>query len=83
MQPPSSPPPLTAQFRARLWLFLSFLIASGAVAGSVFVLVAASQQQDLAGLGVGSVLQCGLILVSSVLFWSFRGGDDSSYGYLY
>ena len=42
------------QFRARLWLFVSFLIAAGAVAGSVAVLVSASQQPDLAGIGVVS-----------------------------
>lgn len=71
------------EFRARLWLFVSFLIAAGAVAGSVAVLVLASQQPDLAGIGVGSVLQCGLILGSSILFWAFRSGEgDSGYGYI-
>jgi hypothetical protein len=43
------------QFRARLWLFVSFLIVAGAVAGSVAVLVLASQQPDLAGIGVVSL----------------------------
>ncbi|KAI7842783.1 hypothetical protein COHA_003529 [Chlorella ohadii] len=71
------------EFRARLWLFVSFLIAAGAVAGSVAVLIAAQQQKELAGLGVGSVLQCGLILLSSILLWAFRSGESSSgYGYI-
>ena len=49
------------QFRARLWLFFSFLIAAGAVAGSVAVLVSASQQPDLTGMGVVSMrVQCTL-----------------------
>jgi hypothetical protein len=31
----------------------------------------------------GSVLQCGLILGSSILFWAFRSGEsDSGYGYI-
>ncbi|PSC67007.1 Transmembrane 50A [Micractinium conductrix] len=70
------------EFRARLWLFISFLIALGAVAGSVAVLVSASQQKDLASVGVGSVLQCGLILLGSLMFWAFRSGDQGGYGYI-
>lgn len=32
----------------------------------------------------GSVLQCGLILLSSILFWAFRSGEGSggAYGYI-
>ena len=30
----------------------------------------------------GSVLQCGLILGSSILFWAFRSGEADSYGYI-
>ncbi len=31
----------------------------------------------------GSVLQCGLILLSSILLWAFRSGESSSgYGYI-
>ncbi|PRW61410.1 salt tolerant [Chlorella sorokiniana] len=71
------------EFRARLWLFVSFLIAAGAVAGSVAVLVSATQQKDLAGMGVGSVLQCGFILLGSIVFWAFRSGESSSSGYGY
>lgn len=70
------------EFRARLWLFISFLIAAGAVAGSVAVLVSASQQADMVSVGVGSVLQCGLILAGSILFWAFRSGDRDSFGYI-
>lgn len=52
--PLRNPYPHCAQFRARLWLFVSFLIAAGAVAGSVAVLISATQQTDLAGMGVVS-----------------------------
>lgn len=31
----------------------------------------------------GSVLQCGLILLGSILFWAFRSGESSSGGYGY
>lgn len=43
--------PLVLQTRARLWLFVSFLMAAGAVAGSVAVLVA-TQGKDLGFVGV-------------------------------
>lgn len=51
--------PRRMQFRARLWLFVSFLIAAGAVAGSVAVLISAEQQKDLAGMGVVSGAMAG------------------------
>ncbi|EFN52202.1 hypothetical protein CHLNCDRAFT_139017 [Chlorella variabilis] len=73
------------EFRARLWLFLSFLVAAGAVAGSVAVLLAATsatQTKDLSAVGVGSVLQCGLILAASTLLWAFRSGEGDSSGYM-
>ena len=47
--PPAPTHPHPPQFRARLWLFVSFLIAAGAVAGSVAVLVSASAQQQQEG----------------------------------
>lgn len=31
----------------------------------------------------GSVLQCGFILLSAILFWAFRSGESSSGGYGY
>lgn len=73
IQHPPLPPP--AQFRARLWLFLSFLIAAGAVAGSVAVLVSASGQAGLAGLGVvsGPDWACGLLGLCCWLGRSGRG----------
>jgi hypothetical protein len=49
----------------------------------VAVLVSATQQKDLAGMGVGSVLQCGFILLGSIVFWAFRSGESSSSGYGY
>ena len=30
----------------------------------------------------GSVLQCGLILASSIGFWAFRSGESERYGYI-
>ena len=84
--PPTSPalPRLPPQFRARLWLFISFLTAVGAVGGAVAVLLSASQDQTLAGMGVGSVLQCFFILLAAILFWAFRSGDAvGGYGYIH
>ena len=54
---PATPPP-RPQFRARLWLFISFLIACGAMAGSVAVLINTAQQEH-AAVGVVSVFQLG------------------------
>lgn len=71
-----------AETRARLWLLVSFLIAFAAVGGSIAVLIATSGLTGLASVGVGSVLQCGLILASALLFWGFRTGDNSGYDYL-
>lgn len=72
-----------ADFRARLWLFFSFLIACAAMAGSVAVLISTSQQQEHASVGVGSVLQCGLVLSAALLFWSFRSDEQEGvYGYI-
>ncbi|KAK2077830.1 hypothetical protein QBZ16_004678 [Prototheca wickerhamii] len=65
--------------RGHLWLLVSLLLAFGAVAGSVSVLVHCSQT-DLVSVGVGSVLQCGFILASAMLLWAFRT-DTSGLGY--
>lgn len=71
------------EYRARLWLFISFIIALAAVGGSVGVLITCSGIAGLEPVGVGSVLQSGLILASALLLWAFRGdGDSSGYGYL-
>lgn len=66
--------------RAKLLLFISYLTAFGAVAGSVAVLISCVQQQSLVEVGVGSVLQCGLVLLSGLLLWAFRT-ESSGYGY--
>lgn len=58
--------------RARLWLFCSFLLAFGSVAGSIAVLVTCSQSEKFVAIGVGSVLQCGMILASALVLWAFR-----------
>lgn len=60
------------QTRARLWLLCSFLLAFGAVAGSVAVLVTCTEAGQYVAVGVGSVMQCGCILASSLLLWAFR-----------
>ncbi|CAL5219380.1 g1202 [Coccomyxa viridis] len=64
--------------RAKLWLFLSYCIAFGAVAGSVAVLVTCVQHHEHVQVGVGALLQCGLILLSGLLLWAFRS-DDGGY----
>lgn len=66
--------------RAKLLLFISYLTAFGAVAGSVAVLISCVQQQSLVEVGVGSVVQCGLVLLSGLLLWAFRT-ESSGYGY--
>lgn len=72
-----------ADFRARLWLLFTLLVAVGSVAGSVAVLISCAQRQTLVSIGVGSVLQCGFILASALLFWGFRsGGSEGTYGYI-
>ena len=67
--------------RAKFLLFVSYLTAFAAVAGSVAVLISCVQQQSLVECGVGSVVQCGLVLLSGLLLWAFRTSDSSGYGY--
>ena len=67
--------------RAKILLFVSYLTAFGAVAGSVAVLIACVQQQYLVEVGIGSVVQCGLVLLSGLLLWAFRTSDSSGYAY--
>lgn len=84
--PTAHPSPLPpGQFRARLWLFFTLLVAVGAVGGSVAVLIACTQSEaPIVSVGVGSVLQCGFVLAASLLFWAFRSGetDGAGYGYI-
>jgi hypothetical protein len=58
--------------RARLWLLCSFLLAFGAIAGSISVLVSCTEAGTFVEIGVGSVLQCGFILASALILWLFR-----------
>ena len=81
--PPPPARPAAAQFRARLWLFFSLLVAVGAVGGSVAVLISCAQSAELVSVGVASVLQCGFVLAASLLFWGFRSGEsDGGFGYI-
>jgi hypothetical protein len=64
-----------------MWLFFAFVVAFAAVGGSVGVLISCSQNPQLMAVGVGSILQCGLILASALLFWAFRSGDSDGYDY--
>ncbi|KAG7670689.1 hypothetical protein Ndes2526B_g00476 [Nannochloris sp. 'desiccata'] len=67
--------------RARAWLLFSFLLAISSVGGSIAVLISTSQAQQFTATGVGSVMQCGLILAASLLFWAFRSEGEGSSGY--
>ena len=67
--------------RAKILLFISYLTAFGAVAGSIAVLISCVQHQTLVEVGVGSVVQCGLVLLSGLLLWAFRSSDSSGYAY--
>ncbi|CAL8460582.1 g111 [Coccomyxa elongata] len=66
--------------RAKIWLFLSYCVAFGAVAGSIAVLVTCVQNGQHVEVGVGGLVQSGLILVAALLLWGFRTGDETGYG---
>lgn len=70
-----------ADLRARLWLLASWLVAFAAVCGSIATLVSCTQAERYVGVGVASVVQCGLILASALLFWAFRSDEGSAYTY--
>lgn len=72
-----------AETRARLWLLFSFLVAFGAAAGSVVLLLNCSHAGAHVAAGVGSVVQCGFVLGSALLFWAFRSNADAAYGDYY
>ncbi|DBA93296.1 TPA: Transmembrane protein 50B [Trebouxia sp. C0005] len=65
--------------RAKVLLFISYLMAFGAVAGSVAVLITCVQHHALVDIGAGALLQCGFVLLSGLLLWAFRSADSSGY----
>lgn len=68
--------------RAKLWLFISYCVAFGAVAGSIAVLVTCVQNGNNVEIGVGGLVQSGLILVAALFLWGFRTGDEG-YGFIH
>jgi len=60
------------QMRARLWLFCSFLLAFGSVAGSIAVLVTCSQSEKFVAIGVVRFSFC-LSLLNLLLFITMFG----------
>lgn len=72
-----------AAARARCWLFLSYLIAFAAVAGSVTVLIQCATAKVHVMVGVGALLQCGLILLGGLVLWAFRSEQSEGYGMIY
>lgn len=88
--PPPAPAPALAivcchrqqQFRGRCVLLIAYLLALGAIAGSVAILVTARQKHRDVWLETSSVVQSALILVAGMLFWLLRpsgGGGDFGY----
>lgn len=71
-----------AEFRAKCWLFISYLIASGAIAGGVSVMVLSVQHQEHVTGGLGSLLQTGLVVLSSLVLWAFRTEEPEGYGFI-
>ncbi|KAK9863878.1 hypothetical protein WJX84_007588 [Apatococcus fuscideae] len=70
-----------SETRARCWLFFSYMVAFGAVAGGVAILVTCVQQHpDIIRIGAASLIQSGLILSSALLLWAFRSEDSGGYG---
>ncbi|KAK9801405.1 hypothetical protein WJX73_006990 [Symbiochloris irregularis] len=69
--------------RARCWLFISYLVAFGAVAGSVTVLIQCASASAHLMVGVGGLLQCGFILLGGLVLWAFRTEQSDGYGAIY
>lgn len=70
--------------RSRFWLFISYMVSFGAVAGGVWVLLqdyAFNKNLGDASVwpGVAVMFQVTCILASSLLFFLSRTGSDSSY----
>lgn len=65
--------------KARCWLFMSYLVAFGSVGGAGAVFVKAVTNHNHVGLGVGVLLQAGLVLLSALVFWAFRTPSDEDY----
>ncbi|KXZ41095.1 hypothetical protein GPECTOR_805g32 [Gonium pectorale] len=69
--------------RARLLLFLSYLVSLGAIGGAITLLVQAAQAGKDMWVGASGVLQCCLVLASGMICWFFHAGEESSLGYAY
>ncbi|KAI8140713.1 hypothetical protein BJV82DRAFT_622233 [Fennellomyces sp. T-0311] len=72
-------------WRARLFLFVGFAFMAGGFAGSVSVLVVKYVMHDFEPLdsyvGIGTVIQCGLIMLSTAVLWiSQESGSDNYLG---
>ncbi|KFM23204.1 Transmembrane protein 50A [Auxenochlorella protothecoides] len=68
--------------RSRSWLLAAYLVSSGAVTGSVFVMLHhfGSSAQDTRWVGIASVLEVACILGSALLFFVSRSpGDEGGY----
>ncbi|KAJ7563628.1 hypothetical protein O6H91_03G117700 [Diphasiastrum complanatum] len=63
--------------RSRTWLFLAYVISFVSLAGSVGMLVQDSlvPKGPSTWTGVAGVLQCFLILISGLVFWTSRSSE--------
>mmetsp|Transcript_16776 Transcript_16776/g.50120 ORF Transcript_16776/g.50120 Transcript_16776/m.50120 type:complete len:164 (-) Transcript_16776:508-999(-) len=65
--------------KARCWLFMSYLVAFGAVGSAGAVFTKAVTNHVHVSMGVGCLLQSGFVLMSALLFWAFRTPRDTDY----
>ncbi|EFJ13682.1 hypothetical protein SELMODRAFT_410867 [Selaginella moellendorffii] len=64
--------------RSRAWLFIAYVVSFVSLAGSVGILIQDSllPTGPSAWTGVAGVLQCFLVLVSGLIFWTSRSPSD-------
>ncbi|KAG2219012.1 hypothetical protein INT45_013775 [Circinella minor] len=71
-------------WRARLFLFMGFAMLAGGFAGSVSVLVVKYVMHDLEAIdsyiGICTVVQCGLIMLSTAVLWVSQDVHDNELG---
>ncbi|KAI7851060.1 hypothetical protein BDC45DRAFT_517039 [Circinella umbellata] len=71
-------------WRARLFLFMGFAMLAGGFAGSVSVLVVKYVMHDLevidSYIGICTVVQCGLIMLSTAVLWVSQDVHDNELG---
>lgn len=63
--------------RARVWLFVSYIVSFSSIVGAVWMLVADYANTSYPWPGAAAVLQCALILVSGIILWLTRSRESN------